>query len=820
MNVGACHFKNNRAMQKIISALLSFVIVLSPGLVPAQNLSEEKNTAHATAWVQFSGRVTDAISGEPLVGASVYLADLRTGALTNKEGAFVLNNIASGRHLVEVSFVGYSTITEYVDIKADTKKDFVLSFSIIENDEVVVTGVSAATQVRRAPTPVTVMKKQELTRTVATNLIDALSRKPGIAQLGTGPAISKPIIRGLGYNRVIVMNDGVRQEGQQWGDEHGIEIDEYSVNKIEILKGPASLMYGSDAMAGVINILTNVPVAEGTFKGSIIANYQTNNRLRGIGGNVGANYATGFNWSLYGSYKAAADYRNKYDGRVYNSKFNEANFGGHAGYNGSWGYSHLVFSSFNQQAGIVEGDRDEDGNFIKPVAGGGETLATEDDFNSVNPHIPFQKIRHNKIVSDNSFNIGANRLALVVGYQNNRRMEFGNIDDPSEKELYFDLNTVTYSALMHFRERNNWRTSLGLNGMVQNNNNRGAEVLIPEYGLWDIGGFLYTQKTADKFTLSGGIRFDNRSIDSRFFEDGGDVKFDAFKKNFSNVSGSAGISYLPSKEVVLKLNVARGFRAPSIPELASNGTHEGTNRYEYGDKDLKSETSWQTDAGFEWNGRHLSVSANLFLNAINNFIFYRKLESLNGGDSLVEVDGEELTAFRFNQQDAMLTGAEIAVDIHPHPLDWLHFENSLSLVRGRFNDNIEGNNNIPFIPAARFLSDLRADVLPKGKLLRNGFIKIELEKVFDQDNAFTVYDTETPTNGYALLHAALGADIVSKKKATLFSVFFNVNNITDVAYQNHLNRLKYAAINERTGRMGVFNMGRNFSVKINVPFGR
>ena len=207
--------------------------------------------------------------------------------------------------------------------------------------------------------------------------------------------------------------------------------------------------------AGIINILTNVPVAKGSSKGSLIANYQSNNRLRGFGGNYAAFYKNGFNWNLYGSLKSAADYSNKYDGRVYNSKFREANFGGYLGFNDSWGYSHLIVSSYNQRAGVVEGDRDEDGNFVKAVAGGGEVLPSKDDFSTTEPQIPYQHVRHNKLVSDNTFNIGQHRLSFVLAYQNNRRIEYGNVDEPEEKELYFDLNTVTYSTLFHFRETGN-----------------------------------------------------------------------------------------------------------------------------------------------------------------------------------------------------------------------------------------------------------------------------------------------------------------------------------------------------------------------------
>ncbi|HEX7846375.1 MAG TPA: TonB-dependent receptor, partial [Chitinophagaceae bacterium] len=255
----------------------------------------------------------------------------------------------------------------------------------------------------------------------------------------------------------------------------------------------------------------------------------------------------------------------------------------------------------------------------------------------------------------------------------------------------------------------------------------------------------------------------------------------------------------------------------NISELASNGTHEGTNRYEYGDVDLKSETSFQLDAGLELNYEHFNISVSAFYNSINNFIFYRKLESVFGGDSLVNVNGDDITAFKFSQQDAMLTGVEATFDIHPHPLDWLHFENNFSFVRGTFKNGIDNSKNLPMIPAARWVSELRANFNKAGKSFSNLYVKLEADNMFDQDKAFTGYNTETSTKGYTLLNAGLGSDILGKNKKTLLSVYLALNNLTDKAYQNHLSRLKYAAENMVTGRTGVFNMGRNFSIKLNIP---
>jgi iron complex outermembrane receptor protein len=358
-----------------------------------------------------------------------------------------------------------------------------------------------------------------------------------------------------------------------------------------------------------------------------------------------------------------------------------------------------------------------------------------------------------------------------------------------------------------------WNASVGINGMFQENKNRGEEVLIPEYNTTDAGVFAFVQKNLDKFSLSGGLRFDNRNTKSKAYMEGNELKFESFTRSFSNVSGSAGLSYLPTSALTFKFNLSRGFRAPSIPELSSNGSHEGTNRYEYGNRSLVSETSLQTDLGAEFNSEHISVSTSLFNNSISNYIFYRKLEAVGGSDSLV--DGN--MAFKFDQRNASLAGFEAVIDIHPHPLDWLHFENTISFVRGRFREGIEGNRNIPFMPAAHWVSEIRADFEGESKFIGNLSLKLQFDNTFRQSDVFTVYNTETITGGYSLLNAGFSTSILSKKKS-IANIYFNVMNLTDRAYQHHLNRLKYTAENPLTGRAGVFNMGRNFSIKLEIPF--
>ncbi len=773
-----------------------------------------------------TGKILDKSSGKVLPGASVYLPEIKKGTITDADGKFKLQ-LEAGSHVMEISYVGYATDVENVVLQKNTELNFTLVSSVLEGGNVIVTSFLSATSTRRTPTPVTIIKKEELFRGGATNLIDALSKVPGVSQVTTGPAISKPIIRGLGYNRVVVINDGVRQEGQQWGDEHGIEIDEYNVSRVEVLKVPASLIYGSDALAGVINIISNVPVSDGVIKGNYSSNYQTNNRLFGNHFDIAGN-KKGLLWGFNLSQKKAGDYKNKYDGNVFNSRFFERNDGGYVGLDKNWGYSMLSFSNFYQHLGIVEGDRADDGRFmmLKDIGGiAEEVIVDAAEAKRFMPRVPMQKIQHTKYTLDNNIKIGNDRLKATFGLQRNQRMEFGNILDIDEKELFFDLKTFNYAVQYLQSEKNNWKNTYGVNGMQQINTNRGLQVLVPNYTSFDIGAFYYTQKRINKTIWTGGFRYDQKFMNyinpAQFLCPPGMACIALYdpkesNKKFSNFSGAIGVAHDLSEKLTIKFNIARGFRAPNMAELASFGAHEGTNRFEYGNEALISEKSLQFDAALEWSNEHMSVAGNVFYNTVNDYIFYQKLTAKSGGDSIIVENGDDLYAFAFRQKDAHLYGAELNVDFHPHPLDWLHVENSVSLIRGQFKEALDGSTNLPGIPSARWLSEIRIEMFKKSKAIRNSFINFQLDNVFAQNNPFVGYNTETVTSAYTLLNIGFSTQVQRKNK-TLFNVSLVGQNMADVAYQNHLNRLKYGPTNEATGRMGVFNMGRNFSLKINVP---
>jgi iron complex outermembrane receptor protein len=757
------------------------------------------------------GRVLDEATGEPLPSATVLFPDLRQVTTAGIDGSFRFTNLPKGRFLMQVRSLGYTTVVRTVDTSTGQPLEIALSPAATEIGQVVVTGVSASTEMRRSPIPTTVVDRTQLNQAAATNVIDAIAHTPGLAQITTGVGISKPIIRGLGANRVITLNNGARQEGQQWGDEHGIEIDEAGIDRAEIIKGPGSLLYGSDGLAGVVNFLAPDPVEEGKIIGSVATNYQTNNNLLSYSV-MNAGNLNGFNWLARNSGKVASNYRNPYDGRVFNSGFRELNGNGYIGLNKSWGYSHLTLSTFNQIVGLVEGDRDTiTGQFLKPVARGVDEIIGEpqsdDALRTYTLQVPRQQINHLRIGTENNFIFNQSRLTLNVSWQQNLRREFGNPADYYEESLFFQLRTVDYSLRYFLPERNGWSTTIGTSGMQQENVNKGVEFLIPAYRLLDGGVFALTKKTFGKLDLSGGLRYDLRRItaDNLYLNDEeqpvpaplGDEKFPGFESTFRNVSGSVGGSFSVTEQLVLKANAARGFRAPNIAELGSNGIHEG----------------FQLDAGASYETEHISLRADAFRNRIQNYIFPRRLAG-SAGDSL-SAEGDPV--FVYGQGDARLLGGEISVDIHPHPLDWLHFENSFSMVRALELNQPDSLRYLPFIPADRLQSELRVNFRKAGNSLANLYARAGIEHTFAQNRFFSAFGTETRTPGYTLVNAGVGADIVNSKAKTLFSIYLTGTNLFNVGYQSHLSRLKYAAFNPANGRSGVFNMGRNVSVKLVVP---
>lgn len=783
----------------------------------------------------------------PINTASIYIPDLKTTEQTDSAGYFNIQNLPNGNFLIEVSATGFSE--KIININ-NMMKDIIviiLPHSATELHGVVVTGSGSPTENRKSPMPLVSIDRRFIQQNSATNIIDLIAKVPGVSAVTSGPNVSKPYIRGLGYNRILTLFDGVRQDGQQWGDEHGVEVDQYLVDRIEIVKGPASLMYGSDALAGVVNLLPVNPAARGTIRGNFTSNYQSNNQQ--VASSLGlAGNSKNIVWGFRISDKQATNYENKYDGRVFGTKYHEQDLNANIGITKKWGTSSLNFTIYDNIQEIPDGSRDSATRKFTKQISEEDTLrpiAKTSDLNSYHINVIHQHVQHFRLYSATNFFLGKSRLSIKLGIQQSHRREYSHPLFADLAGLNLILNTGTYDIKYIFQPVNSYHITSGINGMFQSNKNvaTATEFVIPAYHSFDIGPFVYIKKSIKKFDLSAGARYDIRSFSNDVLytktnpENGFDIQtpynindttislqFEKYKHIFSGISSSIGATYNRNEKLCFKLNIARGYRAPNIAEISAKGVHPGTGFEQLGDANFKPEFSLQGDLGAFYYGKHITISTEVFYNHLSNYIYNQKLLNTQGGDSIFIQNANAYPVLKFHQTNASLVGGEIAIDAHPHPYDWLHFENAISVV---YAQNLGGNGIIlndstkylPFIPPLRTSHELRAELNKKWKCFTQGFIKIGVRYNAPQNRVFLAYNTETATAGYTLLETGLGANIVNKKNHVIFTFNIMGSNLTNKAYQSNMSRLKYMDNYPQnyTGRNGIYNMGRNFSFKVVVP---
>ncbi len=741
----------------------------------------------ATAAGSVSGIITDAKTGNKLPGGIITIPQLRLSATADAAGKFSFSSLPSkGRYVVEARYSGYKTQVKTVDLAIGADLNFALEPSIVEIREVVITGTPITSSNKSNSTSASSVSREDLL-TPSTNLIDALARQvPGMSQITTGGAISKPVIRGLSYNRVVTLSNGVKQQGQQWGDEHGIEIDQNQADRVEVLRGAASLLYGSDAIGGVINVLDPLVPSSGKIKGEFLSSYATNNGLTNTSFMLSGNN-NGFVWRGRGSYQNARDFKTP-AGYYTNSGFNTTSFSGMLGLNKEWGYSHLNFSYLKNNIGFNEA---EPGDPLYTNIAGGRKL----DF-------PRQDIRHYKVALNNNFIIGNNTLKLDLGYQKNQRRELESADPA----LFFDLNTFSADAKYYLAEVNGWQPIIGLSASNESSKNKGYEYLIPEYDQTSVGAFAYVKKSWEKNTFNAGIRFDHVNNDGKQLFVDGNEQFTGFKNRFSNVSGALGYTHSFSESITFKANAGSAFRAPNPAELGSNGAHEGTIRYEIGNPNLKPERSYQADATLDFDGKAISGSIGVYQNYINNYIY----ASAVPGEQITETDEEGNTqnfdVYRYGQVNANLYGVEGSLNLHP--AEFLHFDNTFSYTHAQ---NKTFDRPLALIPAGTIRNTLRFE--PKVGGLNNFFVSVGLDNFFSQNRIDPTF--ETAAGGYTLLNAGIGATFNMGKQA--FKLAVSGNNLTNRRYYDALNRLRPGRLALTDPTFGVYNPGRNITFSLFVP---
>jgi iron complex outermembrane receptor protein len=809
-----------------------------------------------------TGKILDSASGKPVETALIYISDLKTSALSGTDGAYTISNLPKGTYIVEVRLIGYTRGAKSIHIDGATTQDFKLSVANFEEDEVVITGNSAATDDASSPQSISEASNQYLNENSSTNVIDAIAKIPGVSAISDGQSISKPVIRGLGYNRVVTVNDGVVQMDQAWFDEFGIEADPDAVERVEVLKGPASLAYGSDAIAGVVNLIPVKPLPEGERKGEMLFNYQTNNGLINNMLHLGGTN-NGISWSLRADNIAAHSYTNANDGYVINTQFSNFNTDGTVGIHRGWGYSQLHISYFDMHTGIIDGTRDSaTGRLERPIAIAGvdggagpgapfHILPTELEAKSYTPFVISQRIQHTKVVLDNSIALGEGRITGVFSWQQNKRQENNDPTIPNVSDIYYYSNAATYDVRYHTRQMGKFDMSVGANGEYQASQSLGSLMLIPDYNFFQVGAFAIANLKFRKLTLSGGIRYDTRTftgvdhwVDSTQVPvaantAGGIHEFTGFTSNFSGVSGSLGAVYNFTKNVYLKGNIARGYRAPNVAECAANGVHDGTVIWELGDNNLKPETSLEEDLSFIVNTKDIHLELSGFNNNINDFIYAQGVKSAipGNGDSInntfANVGLGGAPVYKYTQGTAHLYGGEAALDIHPSALPWVELDGTYSMVSGGLVGTPDSVKVLPFVPPTRITADLKFHIRKIGGGIKNAYLKVGILDAFQQDKIYQQYAvynggsatmgpeayaaSKAATKGYTLLNAGIGGDIQGSGH-TICKVYIVCNNLLDTPYIDYMSRFKYFPVNNTNGKVGVYNMGRNVSFKLIIPF--
>jgi len=795
-----------------------------------------------------TGKILDEKTNAPIAGASVFIRSLHSGVTTNENGVYQFARLEERNYTLEISIVGYKKIVLDIYVSGTSVKDFVLATSGNTMAEVVVTGVSRATLIRENPVSISSVSAKAIEQTIQSNVIDVLVKNvPGLNAVKTGPNISKPFIRGLGYNRVLTLYDGMRQEGQQWGDEHGIEADAYNIERAEVIKGPASLMFGSDALAGVVSLFPYIPKEkDGIIRGKFTSEYQSNNGL--IGNGIRISYSNQ-HWllALRGSYRIAKNYSNKVDGPVYNTGFDEKNASALIGYNSRSGYSHLNFTLYDNLQGIPDGSRDSlSRKFTKQVLEGAaddiinRPVVSAAELHSYTLSPLHQHIQHYRMYSNNHYKLNAGDVDISLGLQQNVRREYSHPTAPDQAGLFVRLNTMNYGIKYIAPLLYDIEISAGINGMYQNNKSRNAtDFPIPDYHLFDAGAYTYAKWKNDKLTISGGIRYDRRTLNGNnfyvktnpangfnqqaFYPDtaGAVLQFPVLKKTFTGISLSIGAAYQLSEQISLKGNIARGYRSPNITEIASNGLDPGAHIIYLGNRNFVPEFSFQQDIEFSGNFRNLRASLSLFNNNIQDYIYLTQLADAQG-NALTDAQGNK--TFQYQQGAARLYGMEASLDVRPIAWKGFEFCNNFAVVYGinknnHFKDKGINGEYLPLIPAAKLLSSISQEIKTNAKVFTAVTIKTEVEYNAAQHRFLALFNTETATPGFTIINvSAVTAIQYSRKHSLQFQI--QAGNLFDVVYQSNLSRLKYFEYYSQSpnGRLGMYGMGRNICLKLVASF--
>lgn len=719
----------------------------------------------------------------PLAGANIYLPELQTGTISDSLGCFSLSNLPAGIFSLRISYLSYETVIFALDTDHKNPPLIIkMKASPIQGKAVVISGGSHSSQHENA-IKIDAISMKEISKSGSPSFIESIAQLPGVDMISKGGGVATPVIRGLSTSNILFLNNGIRLENYQFSENHPYLADEFGVNQVEVIKGPASLLYGSDAIGGVINSIPENPAAAGQVQGDAGMQYFSN--TSGMTGTLGlkSTYKK-FSWALRGGIKSHEDYLDGKNDYIPNTRFNGKSLKAFSSYRIDRGIFRIYYEYQNMKAGLCNE--------------GSIALITE---NSRKNEIWYQDLNNHFLSSKNTFFFKHYKLLINASYQQNNRKLIGHEVGDGHELVDMRLQTANLDVRNVYSKSKMTEYTLAIQTMVQNNqNNHAPNRVLPDYNLYDLALFgMAKHEFANHIHMQLGLRYDNRFVfvpeQEKSSHSHGDEEdpeheeehMEELDRYYGNLSGSLGFTWEIAEDLLLRTNLASAYRSPNIAELTQDGEH-GI-RYEQGARNLKPQRNYELDLSMHYHKNRILIDISGFYNSITKYIFL---------DFTSDTTEEGLQIFRYKQNNALIYGGELIVEVLP--LKSLSIKGAYSYLRGKQSNG----ENLPFIPHNKIKAELKWEKLLKG-ILNNYYLKIGVDYAFSQDKP-SYFETMSPS--YTLLNAGLGISFLLGGQ--IVELDLTAINLLNHLYMDHLSTLK---------ELGYNNMGRNFVVSLKIPFG-
>jgi len=751
------------------------------------------------------GRIIDD-KNKPLQGANITIPKIERGTVSDEQGYFKMDQLLEGNYQVVASFIGYQSQTKTIKIPFEDQSNFIIQLipSIFESQPVVVTGSPVAVDPLRSPQEIISMSGREKFRLQSASLGETIESAPGIYNISAGAVAGKPIIRGQTGERIRILSDGIAQEYQQYGERHSPNIDPFNAEQVEIIKGAASLLYGSDAIGGAVNLIPErFHVAKGEyteFNGSFTSAYHSNNNELTLGAKFGLSKGK---FGLKGSLikRNAGNFHTpesdtymqtsipgdpKFTGEIDHTDFEQLNGSISTGILTSIGLFSLNYDHyFNEN------------NFLLPT-GSPIGLRLQNQILTAKSNLPF-----GHFILRPKFSYQRNhRQASKPGQSRETLPDSANVD--LELQVFTGRLEIEHDPYAHFSG------IIGMELKYYDHENIGKVPLQPTGHFTNFSIFGFEEWSCKKITLNFGMRFDHRSQEF-LASSTNPLLTENDKKSFSSLSGALGVAYQITSSLTATANIGRGFRTPSFYNLYVYGYHGGVFAFQVGNPDLKSEFSLDMSSSLRFRTQNTQAIATFYQNRISNYIFL-----YNAPDHALAPQ-DETFVFAHDQADAILNGFDLSFETHP--LSWLVLKMNYSTISSEFAQGPHEGDGLPLMPADRICGEIKL-LMPDLRALLSPYILFNLKNVSDKSAAgiyepFGQFDPgigpDIPfgvasTKAYSILDLGFGFDY--KFGQSIVNFDFEISNLLNEEYRDFLDTYKGYSLAP----------GRSFNLNLNLFF--